>query len=94
MAPMHLFNIYNSFNSVNYDYNLRNNKIQLIYKRTESLRSPFFQASTVELESSVRNESSVSKFKSSSMIMLKKFKKNHYNECVTAVEQRVYSIIS
>ena len=39
MAPMHLLNIYNNFNNANYDYDLRNNKMQLIYPRTESFRS-------------------------------------------------------
>ena len=43
MAPMHLLNIYNTFNNASYDYTLRNNKMQLIYSRTEYFRSSFFQ---------------------------------------------------
>ena len=39
MAPMHLLNTYNNFNNASYDYNLINNKMQLIYTRTESFRS-------------------------------------------------------
>ena len=30
MAPMHLLNIHNSSNNINYSCNLRNNKMQLI----------------------------------------------------------------
>ena len=63
MAPMHLLNIYNTFNSANYDYNLRKNKMQLMYSRTESFRSSFFPASFRlwnELEPSVRNANSLS----------------------------------
>ena len=43
MAPMHLLNTYNNFNNASCDYNLRNNKMQLIYTRTESFRSLFPQ---------------------------------------------------
>ena len=43
MAPMHLLNTYNNFNNASYDNNLRNNKLQLIYTRTESFRSSFSQ---------------------------------------------------
>ena len=66
MAPMHLLNIYNTFNNASYDYNLRNNIMQLIYSRTESFRSSFFPPSFRlwnELEPSVRNASSLSVFK-------------------------------
>ena len=78
MAPMHLLNIYNAFNNASYDYNLRNNKMQLIYSRTESFRSSFFPASFRlwnELEPSVRNASSLSEFKS---LCKKSYKKNQY----------------
>ena len=37
MAPLHLLNIYNSSNNINYECNLRNNKMQLIYTRTGSV---------------------------------------------------------
>ena len=63
MTPMHLLNIYNNFNNASYDNNLRNNKMQLIYSRTESFRSSFFPALFQlwnELEPSVRNASSLS----------------------------------
>ena len=79
MAPMHLLNIYNTFNNANYDYNLRNDKMQLIYSRTESFRSSFFPASFRlwnELEPSVRNANSLSEFKSS--LCKKSYKKNQY----------------
>ena len=79
MAPMHLLNTYNNSNNASYDYNLRNNKMQLIYTRTESIRSSFLPASFRlwnELEPSVRNASSLSEFKSSSC--KKSYKKNHY----------------
>ena len=80
MAPMHLLNTYNNFNNASYDYNLRNNKMQLIYTRTESFRSSFFPASFRlwnELEPTVRNASSLSEFKS---LCKKLYKKNHYYE--------------
>ena len=77
----HLLNIYNNFNNANYDYNLRNNKLQLIYSRTESFRSSFFPASFRlwnELESSVRNASSLLEFKSS--LCKKSYKKKHCHD--------------
>ena len=81
MAPMLLLNIYNTFNNANYDYNLRNNKMQLFYSRTDTFRSSFFPASFRlwnELEPSVRNASSLAEFKSS--LCKKLYKKNHYHD--------------
>ena len=34
IVPMHLLNIYNNFDNISYDHNLRNNKMQLIHTRT------------------------------------------------------------
>ena len=91
MAPRHLLNIYNNFDNANYDYNLRNNKMQLIYSRTESFRSPFFPASFRlwnELEPSVRNASSLSKFKS----LLCKNRTRKITTLIMAIEKKLHIV--
>ena len=90
MAPRHLLNIYNNVNA-NYDYNLRNNEMQLIYSRTESFRSSFFPASFRlwnKLEPSVRNASSLSKFKS----LLCKNRTRKITTLIMAIEKKLHIV--